>query len=380
MNFLAARDAVVTVATEPCPALNELESCWLDLESRADGSFFTSWAWIGSWLATFGACGQMPNVHLLIARTGDTVVGLAVIGERRTGGFLRPGITGALNQSGEPEDDALFIEYNDFLLDRRFASHSRAAMLDFIASKRKSWRNFHLSGATLALRRAVAEAGLHHRVMRDRVCPWIDLSKVPPGLSGYLAVLSRNTRQQIQQSLRLYEAEGRVQLAPARTAAEAAVMLDEMRELHRKSWRDRQGHEGAFGSPRFMRFAQNLAAKGNDQGPVQLVRVSSGPNPIGYLLNFVHRGQVYAYQSGFSYRDDNRFRPGLVTHALAAVHAREQGCRGYHFMAGEGRYKASLANTEEQLFWMTLRHDDLISRAEDAARALKHRLRTLIHR
>jgi hypothetical protein len=380
MNFLAPRDAVVTVTSEPCPPWYDLKSCWLELESRSDGSFFTTWAWIGAWLGSFRDDGQPPDAHLLVARSGTLIVGLAVIGERRSRGFLRAGVGAALNQSGEPEDDALFIEYNDFLLDRRFAPQTRAAMLSFIAETRKDWREFRLSGATPALQRAVVECGISHRILRDRVCPWIDLTKVPPGLSGYLAILSRNTRQQIQQSLRLYESEGKVQLTLCRTDVEAAVMLEAMRNLHQKSWRDRRGHEGAFGSSRFLRFAQRLSAAGSVNGVVQLVRVSSGSNDIGYLLNFVHRGQVYAYQSGFSYRDDNRFRPGLVTHALAVVQAREQGCRGYHFMAGEGRYKASLANAEEHLFWMTLRHDDLISRAEDAARAMKDRLRTLIHK
>ncbi len=379
MNFLVACNAVVTVATEPLPALNALESCWRGLESRADGSFFTSWAWIGAWLGTFGGQ-QSARAHLLVARAGTTIVGLAVIGKRSAGGFPVTGIAAALNQSGDPEDDALFIEYNDFLVDRRFAQQTRAAMLGFIADTGKDWRKFHLSGVMPDLRQAVAESGVSHRIIRDRVCPWIDLTKVPPGRSGYFAVLSRNTRQQIQQSLRLYETEGHVQLTLAGTEAEASLMLNEMCGLHRKAWRERRGHEGAFGSPRFNRFVQHLASKGVGCGSVQLMRASAGPTPIGYLLNFVHRGHVYAYQSGFSYRGDNRFRPGLVTHALAVVHAREQGCRGYHFMAGEGRYKASLANTEEHLFWMTLRHDDLISRAEEAARALKDRLRALIRR
>lgn len=380
MNFLAPRDTVITVSSEPCPPLTALQSTWLELEGRADGSFFTSWTWIEAWLSTFGTRDPAPYLHLLVARSGPVVVGLALVGERRGRGLLKPGAMAALNQSCAPEDDVIFIEYNDFLLDRRLAPQAREAMLKFIGVAGGAWREFRLSGATSVLHQAVVQSGLPHRVTRDRVCPWIDLAKVPPGLSGYLAVLSRNTRQQIQQSLRLYEAEGKVRLVPARTDAEVTTLLDELRALHRKSWRDRKGHDGAFGSQDFLRFAQHLAAKGTGSGGVQLLRVDAGGAAIGYLLNFVHRGHVYAYQSGFSYRDDNRFRPGLVTHALAAVWAREQGARGYHFMAGEGRYKSSLANADEHLFWMTLRPDDLISRAEDSVHALKNRLRTLIYR
>jgi len=55
----------------------------------------------------------------------------------------------------------------------------------------------------------------------------------------------------------------------------------------------------------------------------------------------------------------------LLCHALAVAHAREQDMRGYHFMAGDGRYKTSLSNATEHLSWITLRRDDPRSRLED---------------
>lgn len=383
MNFLAHRDTMVTVSVEPAPPLAELGARWRDLESRADGSFFTSWTWVGAWLSTFGDDGRLPEIHLLVARVGSVTAGLALVGTRPMRSvlmrsILKNGRVCALHQSGVREDDALFIEYNDFLLDRRFASPARAAMLAAIAAEKKNWREFRLSGVVPVLHRAVEQGGLNYRIISDRLCPWVDLAKVPPGRSGYLAVLSRNTRQQIQRSVRLYEAEGALDLAPARDSSEARAMLSEMAALHQKSWQDREGHRGAFGSARFARFADRLVETGNPDGSVQLLRARAGSRPLGYLLNFVHRGHAYAYQSGFAYRDDNRFRPGLVSHVLAIVRAREQGLRGYHFMAGEGRYKSSLANADEHLLWMTLRHDTPLSRAEDAARAMKARFAAFV--
>jgi len=72
---------------------------------------------------------------------------------------------------------------------------------------------------------------------------------------------------------------------------------------------------------------------------VDLLRITAGRYLVGILLNFTHAGHVYAYQSGLNYADDNRFKPGLMSHALAAAHYREQGMHAYHFMAGEGQYK-----------------------------------------
>jgi CelD/BcsL family acetyltransferase involved in cellulose biosynthesis len=381
MNFLAPPDAVISVAAETCPTLEELERRWRDLESRSDGSFFTSWTWIGTWLSTFADDGALPQVRLVTAQAGTLVVGLALIGECAAPTILNKRTRiAALHQSGVPADDAVFIEYNDFLLDRRFAAPARDAMLGYISAEKDRWREFRLSGVMPAMARAVTHRNLRHRILSDRLCSWIDLAKAPPGLSGYLAILSRNTRQQIQRSLRLYEKEGAVNLTAARDTAEAKSMLENLCVLHQKSWRERKASGSSFVTPRLQRFAARIAEAGVADGSVQVLRASAGAEAFGYLLNFVSRGHVYAYQSGFAYRDDNRFRPGLVTHALAAVRAREQGLRGYHFMAGDGRYKSSLANADEHLLWMTLRHDDLISRAEDAARALKTRLTEVFRR
>ena len=48
---MPAGSTTVTVDLVPahqCPGLGE---AWRSLEQRADGSFFLSWRWIGSWLA-----------------------------------------------------------------------------------------------------------------------------------------------------------------------------------------------------------------------------------------------------------------------------------------------------------------------------------------
>jgi CelD/BcsL family acetyltransferase involved in cellulose biosynthesis len=104
-----------------------------------------------------------------------------------------------------------------------------------------------------------------------------------------------------------------------------------------------------------------------------VLNVTAGDTVIGVLLNFVHRGHVYAYQNGFTYSDDSRLKPGLVSHALAVVHYRQQGCSAYHFMAGDGRYKTSLGLETEELSWLHVRDNSPASRIENALCMLKGR-------
>ena len=53
-----------------------LATRWRALEARAEGSFFTRWAWIGTWLALLP---DAVRPRLLQARRGERDVGLAQI-------------------------------------------------------------------------------------------------------------------------------------------------------------------------------------------------------------------------------------------------------------------------------------------------------------
>jgi hypothetical protein len=115
---------------------------------------------------------------------------------------------------------------------------------------------------------------------------------------------------------------------------------------------------------------------------VELLRITAGTATVGVLLNFVFAGHVYAYQSGLAYRGDNRFKPGLICHAIAIVHSARVGRAGYHFMAGESRYKTSLANATEILTWVTLRRHGPMTTLERTLTwlkaGLKARLKTVL--
>jgi CelD/BcsL family acetyltransferase involved in cellulose biosynthesis len=95
---------------------------------------------------------------------------------------------------------------------------------------------------------------------------------------------------------------------------------------------------------------------------------------LGYLYNFQYGERVYSYQSGFSYSDDNRHRPGLLAHALAIEQARQRGMRVYDFLAGDAPYKARLGRQLGQLVWCRGQRNRPLLRCERAARTLYRKL------
>jgi CelD/BcsL family acetyltransferase involved in cellulose biosynthesis len=129
-------------------------------------------------------------------------------------------------------------------------------------------------------------------------------------------------------------------------------MLDEMAMLHQTAWEAR-GEAGCFARPFFRRFHRALIERALGRGEVALLRVSGGGVVIGILYNFQFRGEMLAYQSGFSYRGaEKRAKPGLTCHHAGVRFALEQGCEVYDFLAGEGRYKRSLADGGHRQTWV----------------------------
>ncbi len=111
------------------------------------------------------------------------------------------------------------------------------------------------------------------------------------------------------------------------------------------------------------------------QGQVDLLQLRAGSKIIGCLYNFVHDGAAYAYQSGFAYDEDARHKPGLVTHAMAAERYLSAGLGRYLLLAGESRYKTSLATAADTMHWLVVRRKGLRAAAGEWAEKAGRRLR-----
>lgn len=323
-----------TRPTLDAAGLDRLGAVWRGFEGAAGASPFQRWAWVGCLAAE-----RYPDPLLVQAHRGGTLLGLALFNRRR--GRLW------LHESGDPDLDAIYIEHNGPLL---APEADRDVVLDGILRCARGWSGQAvLSGVGDTVRAAARRTGAAV-VQRSGAAPYVDLAALPPGL-GYLDTLSRNARQQLRRSARAY---GEVRLERAATPAQALAYLDALAALHTASWRAR-GKPGAFARPGVLRFHQALVAQGAPAGDVDLLRVSQGGADVGYLYNLRAGGLVCAYQGGFNYAAaPPHGKPGLLCHHLAIEAARAAGDLTYDFLAGDGRYKDSLANAARTLHWLRL--------------------------
>ncbi|HLY45618.1 MAG TPA: GNAT family N-acetyltransferase [Stellaceae bacterium] len=319
---------------------------WRDLEARADGSFFQSWAWVGCL-----ASERFPNPVLLQAREGGVAVALGLFNRRRRLG----GSDLLLNESGIARFDSVFVEHNGFLIERDRAAGSIAECLEAVIGARgRRPRRVVLSGIPESYLAALRHGPYPHAIRATRAAPFVDLRALRQQGEGYLDRLSANTRYQLRRSRRRYEAAGELSLRRAESIAETRDFLGRLAELHQRYWTGR-GRPGAFANADFRRFHDTLIDRAFASGAIDLMRVSAGGQAIGYLYNLRYRGTVYAYQSGFDYAaSDAQRKPGLTCHHLAIERYLAEGAERYDFLAGGDRYKLSLSTGAATLYWLEI--------------------------
>lgn len=202
--------------------------------------------------------------------------------------------------------------------------------------------------------------------------PWVDLKNIDAD-KGYLSYISKNKRNQIKRSVKEYNLLGDVQIELASNLEQAKYFFEKLEDLHQNEWIKR-GKPGAFAEPFFKQFHNQLIDTRFELGELQLVRIfinqETGQEDIGYLYNFIFNNEILFYQSGFNYKESNKYRPGLVSHYLTINECINQKYSKYNFLAGTTQYKQSLSTNSDTLHTITLSRKSIKSHVEVLLRKL----------
>lgn len=325
------------------PDWTALGRTWRTLEARAECSFFQSWSWVGC-----RAEARFPDPWLLsVTEAGQTLaLGLFNRGPRRLGARQL-----WLNESGSPAMDRIHVEHNGLLLARDAPPGLLVSALSHLVGQGHS---LVLDGVDAAHQEAArGTGGLVRQRAHPARSPWIGLAAVRESAGGHLALISANARQQIRRSLRRYASAGPLSIERAGALEEAQAHFAAMRVLHQRTWTQR-GQPGAFANPEFVAFHTALLETAWPRGEIDLLRITAGGQAVGFLYNFLWRGQAVNYQSGFDYAGafSPHHKPGLTCHHLAAEMYAAEGLTAYDLLAGHDRYKTSLATGAQELHWV----------------------------
>jgi CelD/BcsL family acetyltransferase involved in cellulose biosynthesis len=337
-----------------CVAPNAVAEAWrvAHAADAAQGraSPFLSSSWMRAWLAATHA---EPVLLRAVGAGREAALGwlCRVPGTGRRRVF-------ALNECGDGARDVLCIEHNGLVGWAGAPDEVEALARHLLAARRMvgpfaGWDELRLGGVPRDWAHAFAAAGAWVSLRAEQPVFVAELAG-PDGRGEPLHAMGAQTRRQIRRARALYARDGAVTIARASTAAERDDALACLVDLHQARW-TQAGHPGAFASPVFSAFVARLVAEGAASGEVELLRVRAGTRTIAVLLNLVAGGTVANYVAGVVRETDNRLKPGLVAHAMAMDLHMAEGRRSYDLLAGESRYKRSLAARQGELVWLTVR-------------------------
>jgi CelD/BcsL family acetyltransferase involved in cellulose biosynthesis len=320
--------------------ISQLKEDWLSIEHQEDLPFFLTWEWIECWLMSYE-----PRLIVVKAYINDSVVAIGLftlsyeqrhkyIGSRQ----LR------LNQVGDPLQDQIWMEYNDFITDSDHKSQAVNLCLKALFSL-TNWDEIVLSMMSHPRAKEILNTIPGAYCTTSNPCYRVNLAKLKQQDMPYLTCLSANTRHQIKRSMRIYEDQyGPISIQHASDMEQAIDLFHEAGVFHIHRWDD-----SGYNNHLFIRFHENLIRGTFDKGLVKLIKIKAGSTTIAILYFHIVNKNVYFYLHGLHYDGNSKLKPGMVAHALTTQYFLDRNMRIYDYMGGYSQYKVQLGERSEDL-------------------------------
>jgi hypothetical protein len=332
----------------PAQDRRRAETVWTALEAETgNGGLASGWFWTSTWLDAYGDL--VPHVFL-VAERGGVPCGITLLtrGVNQKHGPI-PVRTIHLGTGGEPADVTVWTEYRRLLVRDEDREDVSRAILRHVLESDRSWEEFVFDGFVPEDAEPFLENPGYWFVRRE-VCPTSDFSRIRAAGGDVIASLGKNTRYSIRRSMRRF---GDLTLEVVTTPAQAQDIFDDLIDLHQKHWTAR-GLPGAFSTQRYVAFHRSLLSGLLERNALVLARVRNTEQTIGCVYGFVEHNRMLMYQTGFADFEDDKLKPGLVSHAMVMQHCLDAGMDEYDFLYGDVRYKRDLSNTTRELVYAVL--------------------------
>jgi len=312
--------------------IEQIELDWLALQSNSNCHFFLTWDWIGAWLKQL-----TRSFYLLSASLEGKIVALAIIVENKRKVFGCYTIKQWwLNRTGNEGIDQCWIEYNDFLLDKKYEKEIRKSLIVFLSQK-KCWKEFVVGMTCSNTQQQFEQLSNYKRDLIEDYGYQVKLTEIE---NSYLSdVLSRNTRQKINQTERLLKIKGNIDFKVLISIDEKMDILQDIEDIHIKKWQNTSTPSGFLNSIFSSVIKKQLIAE-----CCEVAMLSIDAQPSGYLINYLYKGRVYFYLSAFTEKFSGKIKLGMYLHSLVIEYYRLKGMTHYDFLVGDAQYKKSLSN------------------------------------
>ena len=348
---------------------NSVANKWQSLEHDAKTNIFLSWQWIGNWLDLV-----TDKLFLIEAYQDDKVVGLGFFVEKTRKVFGCFSVKQWwLHRTGSQQQDQIWVEYNDFLLDESCSVTVREAMVKALADFDPSVKEVIIGLSACEKIDLFTESFIKLNFLATTA---VETNGYLASLSSFNGnylnkALSKNTRFQISRSKKILQSQGKLSFEVFSTPQKLVELYPKIASIHIDKWR--ASNEGSgFSNPIFDSFHQSMAFN-NTNNIVQIAVLTLDKVELGYLVNFVYNNKVYFYLSALQENSDNKIKVGLTLHYEAIQYYSQQGIESYDFLGGDARYKKSLSNQKYGLEIKCFYRDMFLFRLERQLKYFKMR-------
>lgn len=331
-----------TVRLLPLQERPDWRQAWSAYHDASGGTFFTSLAWIESWISTLPA-GSVPWLFECSGVPEVQALGILVRSVDWLGGFV-PIRRWWLHATGRPPLDDITIEFNGLVSNGSQGTAERC-LFEALDECVRSWDQLMIPHAADPERwiHAAQARGLHVE-QSSHACHYVDFSALRASGVSYESALGKKTRYLLRRARKEIETfSGPLHVDLARPGAETEAYFEAMLALHERYWNSR-GMRGAFAEPAIRQFHRTLLRSEAGGRACRMYRTGAGHGIVGYLYLFVWHGVAYFYQSGIDYDGIGRSRsPGYVTITEVIKALEGTAVSRFEFLAGDNLYKSRLA-------------------------------------
>jgi CelD/BcsL family acetyltransferase involved in cellulose biosynthesis len=340
---------------------------WTRLLQSSDANpVFMSWAWISSWLETFG---DKRDICLLALFEGDFLVAVLPLRAGRSAGSLwgqRLSLAG---------DQQVGADYSDLICARGYEDAAAEAVAGWL-SERDSWTQCEFSDVlpTSVVRR-VAKLMSVDFVVEDlpgSVCPRVSLGC---GWEGLLrSRFDRKRRYNIERQIRLAETTQGLSLVFHDTPETIGPAFSVLTALH-KQRKDTKGVASTFSRRDRLEFHARAAARLAESRSAFVATLESGKGAVVAAYCLCDSSSVYYFQTGMS-PAGAALGAGSTLLCMLMRWAARRGYAWFDLLKGDEDYKRNWATdrVEQRLIRITRGNarGRLALAVQDARRTLRH--------
>jgi hypothetical protein len=343
---------------------------WNYIYSNAEENVFLSWDWINAWLESTL---NHFNAYACVATINNKPVGIAIFTEIMSARYkVFSTQQWWLHKTGDKKHDQMWIEQNDFLLDKRYASLTRQAMWSAILKQKPYIDEFVIgisNEETIKAHQLCLPGYLRWNFIESK--GWSAEIKNWPDFESYWKSRSKSFRNQINKTDKiLTDQKADISIGTDNIAFQEGMKIAE--PWHKTHW----GIESGFENDLFIKHFDLMSNMSDENKKSNLftLTIQLDNAPIAVCLGFYTSTTLYFYLSAQEKIKDNKIKMGLYLHYQAIKWCFQNNMRCYDFLAGDYRYKRSFADKHTHFYLSHFQRNTLKFKIENLLKVIKSKI------